>query len=140
MAATGKYLHFSTVLTPVAGLNNAYNVARVHTHDMYADQPGVQGNIDFKGVVDGIYVHVNTIAGATSVTLRVCLDADGDYPLIPDATATISTGVTTAASGCASFKFGAPLKQILGGKNLYLFIKLDAGTANLTGSCITWEE
>lgn len=140
MAATGKFLHFSTILTPVAGLNNAYNVARVHTHDMYSDAPGVVGDVTFKGMVDSIYIHMSNIAGATQATIRVCLDANGDFPLIPDTTATISTGVTTATGGCCSYKFGAPLKQILGGKNLYLFVKLDAGGADLTGSCITWEE
>jgi hypothetical protein len=137
-----NFLHDSFVVPSVVpALGTAFATADVHVHDMAATLPSFQKAGDFSGIVEGIHVRLTTIAGgAKEVTIRVCLDAAGDISIVPDTTGEIATGLTTADSGCAAFKVGIPIFQVLTGTTLYIFAKLDAGTADFTASCITWRE
>lgn len=140
------FIHDSLVqpdVPPVLG--TAFATADVHVHDLTSTLPPFQReSANFRGLVESIHINVTNIAGgATAVTMRVCLDADGDLIVVPDTTATIATGITTATDGCVAYSVGIPVFQLLnnpGNGNLYLFAKLDAGTATFARSCINWME
>ena len=140
MAKIGKFHHDSFVTTDIAAVDTNYAAARVHPHALYAGL-GNSGK-PFCDRIETILVRFKTIAGgAAAVTLRLCLDADGDYAVVPDTTATISLGITTNTTGCAAVKYDAPIRNVIGNNDtLYLFVKVDAGTAVLDASCITWSE
>jgi hypothetical protein len=140
MAKSGMFLHDSFVISNVAAVDTNYNVARVHQHDLYAETY-IAGN-QFKDRIESIIVNFTGIAGgAKEVTLRLCMDANGDYSVVPDTTAELSFGITTADLACAAVYYGAPIKNIIGNNDsLYLFVKLDAGSATLAASCVTWSE
>jgi len=125
-------------------LGTAFDVNDVHAHDLQAGMaPLIREKRTFSGVVNGIHVRLTNVVTATKVTIRLCADANGDFTLVPDTEATLVPGVTTANSGCAAFAVNLPLFQVLGptgNGTLYLFAKIDAGSADFAQSCITWQE
>lgn len=139
MAASGKFIHASTHTGLAINMTNAYVVGQRHQVPMYADSTGTIGN---KGVgrLSALYIHVNTIAaGATTITARLSLDTAGDQPWIGDSTATISTGVTTAAQGAVTFKIDIDFVRATN-DNLYVHFKTNAGTCIVDAITLTWEE
>ncbi len=141
MARVGKYLHDSLVAGSTATTSNAFDKAEAHEHTLKVGG-GIQP-VNFYGVLEGVMVRVTNTAGlsgAPKVTMRVTLDANGDYSIIPDTEADLVPGLTTTTAYCASFKVGVPVFQILGGQQVYVHIKLDQGTANFPQSCVTWSE
>ena len=121
-------------------LGTSFDVADVHAHSMYEEVVPFVADRPFAGRIEAIHLRLTGISGASKVTCRLCLDADGDYTVVPDVEATIATGVTTATSGCVAIEVGIPVSQILGGDSLYLFAKVDAGSATMAQSCISWTE
>lgn len=139
------FLHDSVVAPDVPPvLGTTFSTADVHVHDLQAREVApVRSNRNFQGIVTGIHVRVTNIVAATKVTIRLCADPDGDFTLVPDTEATLALGVVTPTSGCVAYEVGIPLFQILGGPGngtLYLLAKVDAGTADFSASCITWQE
>jgi hypothetical protein len=135
--------------SPVVGtqpVNNNFQLACVHAHNLNADlPPRAQASQNFFGIVDSIQVVLDTLAGApspTKVTIRLCEDAGGDITIIPDTEADLALGLTTATIGCAVFKAQTLIRQDLGTANgtLFLFVKVDQGTARFLGSEIFWQE
>ena len=123
-------------------LGTAYNTADVHVHDMTGDLPAFKGAGNFHGIIEGIHVKLTAASTPTKVTIRLCLDADGDVTVVPDTEADLVAGISTAAEKCAAFSVRLPVFQIFAAtnRNLYLFAKVDSGTANFAQSCITWRE
>lgn len=109
-------------VTPIAIniLNNAAQPA-----------PGVKEPTSAKfGVrISAIYVHVDTIVTAASLTIRVSPDATADQILVPDTTATLSTGFTTATKGGVVYK--VDVDAWLETPTFYVTVRTNAGTANL---------
>jgi len=139
MAATGKFIHASTFTGLAIPMTNAYVVAQRQTIPLYADSPGTVGNRGI-GRLSALYIHVNTIAaGATTITARLSLDAAGDQPFIGDSTATISTGVTTAAQGAVTFKIDINLVKGAN-DNLFCLFRTNAATCTVDAITLTWEE
>jgi hypothetical protein len=139
MAATGKFIHASTHTGLSVSMTNAYVVGQRHLIPLYADSTGTVGN---RGAarLSALYIHVNTIAaGATTITARLSLDAAGDQPFVGDSTATISTGVTTAAQGAVTFKIDVNLVKS-GNDNLWCHFKTNAATCTVDTIVLTWEE
>ncbi len=140
MPRVGNLNHDSFNVTPVAGVGTAFNVAKVHEHSLYA---GTEFPVDtrFQGVIDTVIVRVANIVGATQLIVRVCFDANGDFTFLPDTTATIATGITTATSGCIAIKYDAPVRNIVTNQDsVFVFVKTNAGTCDLAQSCVTWKE
>lgn len=138
--------HHSPVLgTQVVG--TAFALAAVHAHDLTAGlvKPRRE-SANFFGIVDSIQVLLDTLAGVpapTKVTIRLCEDAAGDICLVPDTEADLAIGLSTATVGSAVFKAQTIMRQDLGGPGngtLYLFVKVDAGSARFLGSEIFWQE
>lgn len=90
--------------------------------------------------ISAIYLEVTTLAGApapTQLTMRITRDANADFCVVPETTATIVTGVTTATSGSVVFKVEAD--ALLETKNMFLTVRTNTGTAVLTRAIVTYE-
>ena len=131
--------------TQAVGTN--FTLACVHAHNLNSDlPPRAQASQNFFGIVDSIQVVLDTLAGVpspTKVTIRLCEDAAGDIIIVPDTEADLAIGLTTNTIGCAVFKAQTIMRQDLGGPGngtLYLFVKVDQGTARFLGSEIFWQE
>lgn len=143
MAKTGKFIHNSAHPGLALGATNAYAAAARHNLELNADQNNVVGSTSASGRgvarLSGLYVFVNTIAaGATQLTVRLTRDLNGDIPVIPDTTATITTGVTTATSGSCVYKID--VDYLHSDDNIYCWIKTNAGTCTVYRLELTWEE
>jgi hypothetical protein len=137
------FLHDSTV-TGSQTLGTAFDVADVHVHDLQAFLPAFQKNArNYRGLLEGIHVRLTSAGTPTKVTIRLCADAAGDVVLIPDTEADLVAGITTAATKAAAYSVRLPVYQRLsapGNGTLYLFAKVDSGTAVFAESSLTWME
>lgn len=137
------FLHDSTV-TGSQTLGVAFDAADVHVHDLQSFLPAFQKDArNYRGIVEGIHVRLNSAGTPTKVTVRLCSDAAGDIVLVPDTEATLVGGITTSATKSAAYSVKLPLFQRLsspGNGSLYLFAKVDSGTAVFAESSITWME
>tara|TARA_B100000745_G_scaffold300543_1_gene255136 strand:- start:3901 stop:4317 length:417 start_codon:yes stop_codon:yes gene_type:complete len=129
---------YSTVATDVASVGTSFDAAKRHAHQIKIDH--VNTDAKFRGWVYAIHIHLTSISSATALTVSLSLDAAGDYKVMPDTSADISLGITTASTGCIGIRFDLPVFQILAAHNdyLYLHFKTDAGTVTVAQSCITW--
>lgn len=94
--------------------------------------PGITIPTDAKyGVrISAIYIHVDTIGvGCTTLTVRVSPDATADEILVPDTTATIATGFTTATKGGVVYKVEAD--AWLQTSSIFVTVRTNASTATL---------
>ena len=139
MAATGHFIHSSIHTSLSIAATNAYVVGQRHPIPLNNDQTSVNGNSRGIAVLGALYVHVNTIVGATTLTLRLSTDATGYSPWIGDTTASISTGVSTAASGAVTIKMDVPFIKPAN-DILYCHWKTDAGTCTVDRIELTWTE
>lgn len=80
-------------------------------------------------------VRVANIVTASSLTCVVSSDADGDVIVLPSASASIQTGLTTATSGGAFWEATVPF--FTGHDEVadtwYVHLKTDAGTLDVSG-------
>jgi hypothetical protein len=138
-----NFIHDSLVAPgspPVLG--TSFDTADVHVHDMTGDLPAFKGAGLYHGMVDAITVKLTSAGTPTKVTIRLCLDANGDEVVVPDTEATLVAGLTTATTKSAAFSVGIPIVQLFDAtkRNLYLFAKVDSGTATFAQSVVTWRE
>ena len=152
MGKVGTYFHDSLNVTSVTSVGTAFDVTKFHLHDLIPDQtfpnsapnrlPGVTRKTLFNNRIEGLHVRVTSIAAsAAKLTCRITADAAGDFTLMPDTEATISTGITTSTSGCVAYSIGIPFFGIVNSDSkFYLWVKTDTGTVTLAQSCITWSE
>ena len=137
------FFHNSVVTQNHSAVGTAFDKTKGHTHDLLS---GVDfGNRSFGARVEGIMVEVSAIAGsppAAKLTVRMCLDADGDITVVPDVEATLATGLTTATTGCVAYSVKVPVFQTVSGEDgsVRLFFKTDAGTVTVARSRVTWTE
>ncbi len=138
-----NFIHDSVEAPDTApSLGTAFATADVHVHDMTGELPAFKGAGLYHGIVDAIFVKLTSASTPTKVTIRLCLDANGDEVVVPDTEADLVAGITTAATKCAVFSVGIPIVQLFDStkRNLYLFAKVDSGTADVEQSVITWRE
>jgi hypothetical protein len=138
------FWHPSSVETDQASIGTAFDVAKAHEHTLYDNStPDRVAAINWKGMLESLIIRVKAISTATALTVRVSLDAAGDYTVMPDVAVDISTGLTTATTGCVAISIALPIKQILAGpgnSSLFVHIKTDAGTVTLDESHLVWSE
>jgi len=135
-----NFLHVSQT-TGTTALTNAFGTARAH--DLAAFRPSFAQNTFWVGILDTLNIHVHAIAGATKLTVRVTSDAAGNESIVPDTEATISTGIGTATTGSVAFSAGVGMANFNPTQTdalVYVWVKTDAGTANLKESTLTWRE
>lgn len=127
--------------SPAPVLGTAYATADVHEHDLLTGAVDYLANGPFQGRCESIHVRIENITGTpTTMNVKLCADANGDFTLVPSTTIPLDFGITTTDSACGAVKVEIPLFQIFGGGTFYLFAHLDAGTADFAQSCITWSE
>lgn len=80
--------------------------------------------------ISGIYIHVHNIAGGcNALTLKISPDAAGDECLLPDTSASISFGYTTATRGGVVYK--VEIDAFLNTDTVYWTVKTNAGTCDI---------
>jgi hypothetical protein len=135
------FLHVSQV-TGTTALTNAYGTARAH--NLGDNLPPFAVKPYWLGIVDTVTIHVHAIAGGcTKLTVRVTADAAGNETILPDTQATIDIGIGTATTGSVAFSAGVGLSNLNPTQTdaiVYVWVKTDAGTANLKESTIVWRE
>ena len=126
--------------TPTPALGTTYNTADVHVHNLLSGAVPFESAGPVRGRLEAIHVHLHNIAGgATSVDIKVCLDANGDNAFIPSTNCPIDPAITTAGQGNIALKVGIPLVAVTGG-TFYVFAKVNAGSADYVTSILTWTE
>jgi len=115
-------------VTAATAIGTSYDAAKAAVVQVATSAPGLQ----FSDIY--LVVRIDTIAGASAVTCVVTSDEDGDVTVLPDATATLSTGLTTATSGVAAFYAEVPFVAPRDGvaDKWYVHVKSDAGTFNVS--------
>lgn len=106
-------------------------------------------NTDFVGValtmtdhatgpiaLGSLIVYLNTLAVGVTLTVRLCRDAAGDELISPEYDADIHLGDTTATDGTAVIDLNRLCT--FGVAQIYVFLKLDAGTASATEARLTY--
>ena len=139
------FFHSSQVSTPREAVGTAFAPANVHNHNLLSGVVAFMAGRAFNYAMEAIVVQVSVIGGVpapTTITMRLCLDAAGDNTVIPDTTATIATGLTTATDGAVAYSVKVPIAQTMAGElgNFYLFVHGNNGTFTLDSSTITWSE
>lgn len=141
MSGVSSYRINTITGTSSETLGTSYNTTDVVTLNMAATQPYQPSALQFAGIIDALQVKLTSVAGgATKITIKVCLDSAGDICIIPSTEATIEPGITTAGTGCVSYSVGVALAQVEGDATLYVFAKLDAGTAVFSSVTATWRQ
>lgn len=136
MAKQGRFLHINENETQVTGVGTAYSLTKIHTIDTNYN-PGRIGP-RYKGYLEQITMQVGTIVTAAKLTFKITSDAAGDQCVIPSTEVPIEIGTTTANAGTCIVKIDVPAQAL--GVDLYLFVKVDAGTATLVKSSFAWSE
>jgi hypothetical protein len=143
MAAVGSFIHNPThTLNTLC--NDTYNTGRRHNAWLYQSDgtifPPLTNASPVRARLGALYMAVDTIAaGCNAITMRVCSDLAGDVTILGDTTATISTGVTTAAKGGVTFKFDIPYSAL--DSNFYVFWKCNVGgTCQVRTIQVSWFE
>lgn len=122
------------ILQATSGTISQSLTTSFHAPVLQALQDGMNGTY-----FSAIYIHVHAIAaGATSLTLRVSPDATGDECIIPDTTATLVSGYTTATRGAVVYK--VDVDAYLPTSNIYWTVKTNAGTATLKYITFVYEK
>ncbi len=136
-----NFLHVSQT-TGTTGLTTAFGTARAH--DLAAFRPSFANGPFWVGILDTVNLHVHAIAGGCAkLTVRVTSDAAGNESILPDTEATIALGIGTATTGSVAFSAGVGMSNLnptQNDANVYVWVKTDAGTANLKEATITWRE
>lgn len=124
-------------------LGTSYNTTDVIALDMASAQPFQPSKLQFSGTIEALRFKVTGASGSpTKLTMKVCLDAAGDECLIPSTEATLEAGTSTAATMCCTFSVRVALAQTMGNSNatLFVFAKLDTGSATYAQLTATWRE
>lgn len=136
MGKVGKYYHYINATTVVSGVGTTYNASKKQTF--------VMSSQDFNGNIESLFITVSDIAGGCSaLTVRICVDANGDYSAIGDVQVIIDKGITTATVGTCQILIDIPYQTVTGASpdnTLYVFFKCDAGSCNITQGQIGWSE
>ncbi len=126
MGATGKFKHVSSTVGAYA-TTTAYALS---VPVVLKDETSIQSSIFID--LDGIG------GGAAKTTIRITSDAAGDISLVPDTEATISLGITTPQFGSTVYKTDVIIPA--GSNTVYVWVKLNAGTASVNKVTVTGTE
>jgi len=99
--------------------------------------PSKPANAVFPIRVSAVYLNVTNIIGAASLSFRACEDAALNFVFIPETTAPITAGLTTATSGTVTIKVECDF--VLDTQNVYITARTNAGTCTLVSADIVYE-
>jgi len=139
-----SFFHHSVVDSdPGLSVGTAFAPAVKATHDLRdGAAPGVAGQ-RFRERLEGIRVRISAVGSpaATTITVKVTLDAAGDDIVVPDTDATVAVGVTTATKGAVAYSVKVPIYQSASGElgKLYVFLKANH-PCTVDQTTLTWTE
>ncbi len=131
---------YGTTVVSNESLGTNFNTSEVHLHNLNAGSPTRVSGQKFVGRLGTLFIHLTSISSATKLTVRVSRDSDGDEMIVPDVTATIATGVTTAADGSVAIDIDVPYAEPNNTDSMYVITKTDAGTVTLSESTFSWSD
>lgn len=132
---TALFTRYASITTGTEAIDSSYDLTTAHSHVVQHDPDSDRSNV----FLDSISIRLENISSATTVTMRLCWDAAGDKVVCPDTEATISTGLTTSTTGYVVYAFELPIYGATAtDETLYLFIKTNTGTADMTVSQLTY--
>lgn len=136
-----NFLHASQVTTTTA-ITTAYGTAR--PHNLTAGLPAFQqASKQWTSILETLNIHVHAIVNATKLTVRVTADAAGNESILPDTEASIALGIGAVTTGSVAFSAGVGLTNLNATQAdsiVYVWLRTDAGTANVVQSTIVWRE
>jgi hypothetical protein len=110
----------------------------------FLDLPGptyTEGPLNYKkAVFEGAMIFLSDIAaGATELTIRVTMDPAGDTAVLPEITADIVLGITTATNGSVVIT-GDQFASLWpwNNTNLFLVCKTNTGTCTVDTVIVSW--
>ena len=133
-------VYSTTVTTDRTSVGTSFDKAKNHLHNLNAGSPTRVSGQKFVGRLGTLFIHLTSISSATKLTVRVSRDSDGDEMIVPDVTATIATGVTTAADGSGAIDIDVPYAEPNNTDSMYVITKTDAGTVTLSESTFSWSD
>jgi hypothetical protein len=148
MAKTGHFLHNSAHAVNLPA-TTAYSTTPVQYHDITNLGTAGGGILNRSYYLRTLYIKLDTLAVApntpTTLTVRLTRDIAGNDTVVGDTTASISYGITTATEGAVTIAIDFVYSHnSVGGalpdNNLYLFWKVDKGTAQVRRIELTTEE
>lgn len=128
MAKSGRFIHAEPLSGSIAATTAYSDGSKLWA--MNNTQPGTLGAIELHGSA--------VAAGATKLTIQAFRDSALDQEVIPETQVTFSVGVTTATKWSATINLG--ITWAGGASNIYLRVKTDAGTLNVTSAVLSWYE
>lgn len=137
MGSTFRVVEQRDDTTERAGIDTAYDATLHHSYVLPGAGPA--GQEIARRHLYTLRLWVSTISGAAALTVRLTQDAEGDEIILPDTTATISVGITTATEGGIGIDIDAPI-WTTEGTTLYLHAKTNAGTVTLVSSTLLFGE
>jgi hypothetical protein len=140
MAKFGTYLHSVTNDSDIAAVGTAYNLAKFHSIQLQAaGGMNMQGQ-PYKNFLRSMIIKAKSLAGgAAKVTFRLCSDATGDTCVVGDTEVVFDLGITTVTEGTAQILFDDyPFFEE--DDTIFVFYKVDAGTATIDFAQINWSE
>ena len=133
-------IYSSLVTSDVASVGTSFDKTKFHLHKLNTPHPERVPDQPFAGRVGALHIKVTSIVSATKITARLVIDSDGDLSVVPDTEATIATGLTTTNSGCVAYEINIPFDNPTGTDNMWLMLKVDAGSVTLAQSCLSWSD
>lgn len=144
MAKTGKFFHYPFNTTPVTGVGTSYNLSKKHDLTLWQIR---DRDFEFNGFFESLLFSVSNITGGgAKMTVRICIDDDGQYSAVGDFEVPIDLGLTDPTAGTCQAILGIPFKNILSkslgahANEAHVFYKIDAGTCDVDVCEIVWSE
>lgn len=131
---------YGTTVVSNESLGTNFNTSEVHLHNLNAGSPTRVSGQKFVGRLGTLFIHLTSISSATKLTVRVSRDSNGDEMVVPDVTATIATHVTASGKGSVAIDIDVPYVEPNNTDSMYVFPKVDTGSATMAESTFTWSD
>jgi hypothetical protein len=129
----------SLVTSTVAGIDTSYSTSRVHEHALMNGILSPTAD-SVRIVIKTLTVWLSSVSGATKFYVKLCLDPNLDYAIIPETEVEPTFGTTTSTVASCVIDFSQAVRNVVGNTNsYYLAVRTDTGTATLTRSLIMLE-
>ena len=119
----------------VTGIGTSFDLAKRIEIDMGMFPPDAA----YRGFVSIIRAQFSSISSATTCTIRICADTEGDEMLLTDTTSSIFQGLTTTTKGTAMWAIDGFLALVDNDK-FHVFLKTNAGSVTADYVEITWAD
>tara|TARA_R100000664_G_scaffold27686_1_gene38543 strand:- start:10283 stop:10675 length:393 start_codon:yes stop_codon:yes gene_type:complete len=118
--------------TPNTTITNSYGATG---YALVKQGASGQGKI-ISGVLSGLFVFVSSISGCSSLSVVVTDDEEGDRPIVPETSAVIQTGMTTATKGGIVIQIDIQVYDSQ--EPIWVWIKTNAGSVYVDDIVMTY--